>query len=400
MRRRTIREAQACETPPRASASSPKPMTLDEAVDLAGWRAIEQEHGSGSRSDQKKGEPTEREERMSALLERRPMSRAVLGLAGAAIAALMLTGGVRAEQIVVSNYGVAANGMPFAVAMEKGFFKEEGANVTGILTSAGGGTTLRNMLAGDAPYAEVSPNAVVAAVQQGADVKIVSDNVWTVAEFVWAVKPDSPIKTPKDMKGKKIGYTNPRSTSQALATLIAQAGGLKQEEVELVKTGGFGEGIAALDTGLIDVAPIPEPLWSKFATKYRPIARATDLLPPIDNVVGIAAGDVSPEKGEFIKAVIRARRRAVVYMQEHTEDAANLIAKVYNLEPAVALSAVKNLVASRTNGIEYWGTGQIHLDGLKRAIEVQKMVGALSGDIDAAKLIDTRFLPDDIKAVK
>ena len=337
---------------------------------------------------------------MRALQDHGAGSRAVLGLAGMAVAGLLLTGTARAEQIVVSNYGVAANGMPFAVAMEKGFFKEEGADVTGILTSAGGGTTLRNMLAGDAPYAEVSPNAVVAAIQQGADVKIVSDNVLTVAEFVWAVKLDSPIKAPKDMKGKKIGYTNPRSTSQGLATLIAQAGGLKADDVELVKTGGFGEGVAALDTGLIDVAPIPEPLWSKFESKYRPIARASDLLPPIDNVVGIAAGDVSPQKGEFIKAVIRARRRAVAYMHEHTEDAANLIAKVYNLEPAVALSAVKNLINSRTNGVEYWGTGQIHLDGLKRAIEIQKMVGAISGDVDAAKLIDTRFLPDDIKAVQ
>ncbi len=154
---------------------------------------------------------------MSAFEKRRRISRGVFGMAGATIAALLLTAGARAEQIVVSNYCVAANGMPFAVAMEKGFFKEEGANVTGILTSAGGGTTLRNMLAGDAPYAEVSPNAVIAAVQQGADVKIVSDNVWTVAEFVWAVKPDSPIKTPKDMKGKKIGYTNPRSTRPSIS---------------------------------------------------------------------------------------------------------------------------------------------------------------------------------------
>src|SRR3984893_5534329 len=112
----------------------------------------------------------------------------------AALTALFFANPAGDEEIVVSNYGVAANGMPFAVALAKGYFKEEGADVTGIISSAGGGTTLRNMLAGSAPYAEVTPNAVIAAVQQGLDIKIVSDNVLTVAEFVWCVKPDSPIK--------------------------------------------------------------------------------------------------------------------------------------------------------------------------------------------------------------
>ena len=110
--------------------------------------------------------------------------------------------------------------MPFAVALEKGYFKDEGIDVTGIITSAGGGTSLRNMLAGGVPYGEVNPGVVIAAIQQGADLKIISDNVLTVAEFVWAVKQDSPINTIKDLKGKKIGYTNPRSTSQAPAQML------------------------------------------------------------------------------------------------------------------------------------------------------------------------------------
>ena len=317
-----------------------------------------------------------------------------------ALCGLIAASSARAEDIVVSNYGVSANGMPFAVAEAKGFFKEEGANVTGILSSAGGGTTLRNMLAGNAPYAEVNPNAVIQAIQQGADIKIISDNVLTVAEFVWAVKPDSPIKSIKDLKGKKFGYTNPRSTSQALATMVLETAGLKTEDVELVKTGGFGEGVAALDIGVVDIAPVPEPLWSEFHTKYRAIAAASDLLPPLANVVGVAAGAPTPAKADFIKAVIRARRHAVTYMEQHPDEAGDIVAKVYNLEPPVARAAIHNLIASRTAGVEYWGSGQIHLDGLKRAIDVQKMVGAITGDIDAEKIVDTQFLPDDIKALK
>jgi NitT/TauT family transport system substrate-binding protein len=319
----------------------------------------------------------------------------------AAVAAILTMGGsLRAEEIVISNYGVSANGMPYAVAMEKGFFKQEGADVTGIITSAGGGTTLRNMLAGNVPYGEVNPNVVVAAIQQGADIKIISDNVSTVAEFIWAVKPDSPIKSVKDLKGKKLGYTNPRSTSQALATMVLQTAGLKTEDVELVKTGGFGEGVAALDIGLVDATPIPEPLWSKFQSKYRAIAKASELLPPLANVVGVAVEAQAGAKGEFIRAVIRARRKAVEFMIANPDEAGDIIAKAYNIEPAVARMAVRNLTTSKTDGIAYWGPGTIHMAGLKRTIDVQKMVGAITGDIDASKIVDTRFLPDDIKALQ
>ena len=60
----------------------------------------------------------------------------------------------------------------------------------------------------------------------------------------------------------------------------------------------------------------------------------------------------------------------------------------------------RSLTASRTQGIPYWGSGQFYLEGMKRMVEVQRMVGALSGEVDLAKMIDTRFLPDDIKTPK
>ena len=196
----------------------------------------------------------------------------------------------------------------------------------------------------------MTPIVVVAAIMQGLDLKIISDNVLTVAEFVWAVKPDSPIKSIKDLKGAKIGYTNPRSTSQGLAMLLVQKGGLTAADAELVRTGGFGEGIAALDAGLINVAPVLEPLWSKYKDKYRPIAIASEILPPLDNVVGVTTANMAAEKGDFIRAVIRARRKAVEFMHANPDEAADLIIKHYTLEPAVARSAVRNLTASRTNG--------------------------------------------------
>src|SRR5262245_55899721 len=75
-------------------------------------------------------------------------------------------------------------------------------------------------------------------------------------------------------------------------------------------------------------------------------------------------------------------------------------ARDYNLAPAVARAAVRNLTSSLTDGIPYRGTGQIHLEGMKRMIQVHRMVGAITGDVDYGKIIDTQFLPDDIKAIR
>jgi NitT/TauT family transport system substrate-binding protein len=318
----------------------------------------------------------------------------------AALGTAVATAPARAEQIEVGNYAVSANGMPYAIAMAKGYFKDEGANVTGIITSAGGGTSLRNMLTGDVPYGEINPGLVISAIQQGARLKIISDNVITVGEFIWAVKPDSPIKTIADFKGKKIGYTNPRSTSVALDALLLQSAGYTAQDAELVRTGGFGEGIPALNLGLIDIAPLPEPLWSQFKSKYRMVATASQMLPPLDNVVGVTTVDAAATKGDFLRAVIRARRRAVNFMLQYPDEAGDIVAKAYNIDPAVGRSAVHYLTTVKTAGLPYWGQGDFHLDGLKRMIALQKTIGAITGDVDLSTIIDTQFLPDDLKTMK
>ena len=124
-----------------------------------------------------------------------------------------------------------------------------------------------------------------------------------------------------------------------------------------------------------------------------------ELLPPLDNVVGVTTANMAAEKGNFIKAVIRARRKAVEHMHQDPDEASVHVAKHYNIDLPVARSAVRFLTSSKTNGIPYWGTGQIRLDGMKRMIEVQRMVGTIKGDVDYNAIIDTQFLPPDIQKI-
>ena len=70
-------------------------------------------------------------------------------------------------------------------------------------------------------------------------------------------------------------------------------------------------------------------------------------------------------------------------MYAHPDEAGDIVATVYDLEPAVARSAVHNLTAPRgTTGLPYWGPGDFHIDGMNRMIEAQKLVGiSLEGSV-------------------
>ena len=312
--------------------------------------------------------------------------------------ALLLSAPVlRAEEIVVSNYGSGSPPFPWSVALEKKYFQEEGVDITGIISSEGGGTTVRNMVAGGVIFGEMNPAAFIAAVQQGAKLRLVADTVPLIAGMVWAVKAGSPIRTLADIKGHKLGYTNPKSTSQGLTTGLVAAAKLSMSDVETVKTGGFGEGVAALDLGLIDIAPVPDLIWIRSGAKLRTIATAVEVLPALSNVLCVATVEATEKQGDKIRAIIRARRHAVQFMQAHPDEAADIIATTNRIDQQATRALVRKLLAVNVDGRPYWNEGRIYFDGIDRMLKMQESIGNVQPPYNVEKVTDTRVLPDDLK---
>ena len=132
----------------------------------------------------------------------------------------LFSGPALAEQISVTHWGVLLYGAPYAVAMERGYFRQAGIDISGIFSSKGGGTTVRNMILGGLPFGEVALSAAIAAEREGLDIRIVSGGVQNLSDLVWVTLPDSPIKTITDLKGKKLGYTTPKSVTDMVTTLV------------------------------------------------------------------------------------------------------------------------------------------------------------------------------------
>ena len=78
-----------------------------------------------------------------------------------------------AEDVLVTQYKDDPSGAPYGVAIDKGFFKKAGVDITGVISGEGGGTSVRAVIASSLGFGETSPAAAIAAINQGQDLKIV-----------------------------------------------------------------------------------------------------------------------------------------------------------------------------------------------------------------------------------
>ena len=315
----------------------------------------------------------------------------------AACLTIGLIASAQADEIAIAQYGSSTSGMPWAVALEKGFFKDAGVDITAIRASAGGSADIRNMIAGGLPYAESAIASVITASQNGADIKLVSENVHTVANFVWATMPNSTVKSITDLKGRKLTFTTPQSTTEVMQHILVAKAGLQNSDVTYISTGPYGAALTALQTGGADIALLAEPIFTLNAGKYRALAWARDVLPPLVSTVGVVPTEIAKKNPEKIRAILIAHRRAVEFMKSNRHESAEIIAKVYKLPVEVVETVLGELTDKTSGGIPYFGLGDFNPSGVDAQLEGLKLMHALDSDIPWRSLVDQSFLPADLQ---
>jgi NitT/TauT family transport system substrate-binding protein len=305
---------------------------------------------------------------------------------------LWLLAPAQADEISVTQWGASLYGAPYAVAMEKGLFKQAGVDITGILGSGGGGTTVRNILASSTPYGEVAVSAALAAKAQGLDLIIVNVGTRSVAEASMVTMPDSDIKNVEDLVGKKVAITSPRSVSEMLFLLVLRARGIDASKITRVAAGGYVPGLTMLEKGAVSASVIIEPLSILRKEKYRTVYKAGDLLKPMTTSVGITTREFAKEHQDKLRAIIAGRRAGVQAIYQNPAEAGRILQKSYNLESDLATEAVNNMIAP-----QMWSEGEFNLIELDRMVDALKLTGDVKGDVDWSKLIDKSFLPADLQ---
>jgi len=296
-------------------------------------------------------------------------------------------------QLTVTLFGETMYGAPFAVARDKGFFKEVGLDVTGFITSAGGGTTVRNALASEIPYGEVALPAAIAAIQQGVALTIVHAGTVSVADQVWVTrKDDTSITTFADLKGKTLGYSSPQSVTDMITTMLLDQAKLTGQ-VERKSTGAISAGLAALRAGGVDITYVNEPVWSQEKGNYRMAWNSATVAPRVTATVGIVKTDYLKQNPDTVRAIIVARKKGVEYILQNPAESAAALAREYRIELVDARSAIETILSAKS---VYWSGGRFDMEGMNVMLKGLQLVKAVEpGPFNWANVIDESYLPAD-----
>ncbi|MBX6329524.1 MAG: ABC transporter substrate-binding protein [Pseudolabrys sp.] len=302
---------------------------------------------------------------------------------------VLLGGSARAEAIHLSHFGEVMPSVPWAVALEQKLFQKHGVDVNEVISSQGGGTTIRNMLAGGLGFGESAAGATVTAIKSGLPVKIVGVGSDSVADILWIVRRESPLASIKDIRGKKFGTTTPGALTYVLGQLLLKKNGLDYSDVTPVPV-GTGAGLAALDKGALDATYEYEPLFSRDQGKYRVLARVADAVPRVTTLFLVATQDMIDKQPEKLRAIMAAHKEAVDYIYAHPKAAADLAAKrMVGVDRGVVERAVQRLAK-----VKYWSDGGFDPHAIGALQEVLRLTGEVKGQIEFNAMSDQRFLPE------
>jgi len=209
--------------------------------------------------------------------------------------------------------------MPYMIARDRGFFREEGLEVEFVFMKAI--QTVQAMLAGGVDFGTATGTGISAAVN-GADVRVV---------FALTDKPSfdmialPTITNVQQMRGKKLGISAPGSLTEILARQIFMVNKIPLDQVTMLPLGTSDVTYIALKAGTIDATMLQVP--QNFIAQdegYRKIAAGADVYRAVQGGLTTTKA-VLTDRPEIVTRVIRATQKALRLMRNDKKFAIEFI---------------------------------------------------------------------------
>lgn len=237
---------------------------------------------------------------------------------------------------------------PHYTALEKGYYREEGLDVK-ILRGQGSGDTVKRIAAGQGEVGIADISALIAA-RANTDVAVKAIALWyrRPPHGVF-VRGDSPIKTSKELEGKKLAIS-PGNSHQILWPVFEKLSGLKPGSVTWV-TMDAASMPPALIRSAVDAVPffvVHEARIRKIAKQQnadiRVLAAWADLGFDVASTSLVAREETIAKDPEGLKAFLRATLKGADYAfrQKHFDEGVGYVVKSHpEVDPEGAVGAAQ-----------------------------------------------------------
>lgn len=307
------------------------------------------------------------------------------------------------EKVIIAEDG-AASGAGFYIAKEKGYFEAYNIEVE-FAQFSNSDDMLPALAAGEVDIAGgVSTASFFNAIAQGIDVKIIADkghNVPGESYFTFVIGNHmvDEIKEYADFKGKKIAVSSRNSIDGYIFQEMLNHAKLTEEDVEFVLISDFGSMLGAIDSGTVDAALQIEPLIAQGIEKgfHVLFGDATDYAP--ESQIALVLGSPNFMNVEqdvslrFMAAYLKGvRDYNDAFMKDIEKDE---IIEIMTKHTALKDPALWDKV--QVTGLD--PNGKMFVDDILKQYDTYKANGAIRGDIDFDKAIDTSITEKAVETI-
>jgi NitT/TauT family transport system substrate-binding protein len=255
---------------------------------------------------------------------------------GALAPAVRAQASVKIGTAVLGDYALAG---PFIVAVEKGFFRTENLNVE-FVPFRGGPNLVKAVIAGEILLGAAGSTDILVFREAGMPLKMVATHT-EGNHFTLNVAPE--IAGVAELKGKSIGVTSVGATTWVFARMVAKAQGWDPDrDVKIVGLGGLDAQLAALARKEIHAF-----VWgdggavTQLAGKSKVLMRLDKVTPRWISQIQYVSEDGIKKQSEEIRKAMKGVFTAIKFMTEHTNDAAEIVAKKLGWSPEAVVAAHK-----------------------------------------------------------
>jgi NitT/TauT family transport system substrate-binding protein len=237
---------------------------------------------------------------------------------------------------------VTANQSPWWIALEAGYFREQGLDLQLTRIDAGA-TLLAGMHQGEVQLAASGGPALVLGTLQGLDIMLVG-SASNVLDVIIFTRPE--IQSVADLRGKTIGVSRLKAITDVAARLGLERMGLHPDvDVFTRGTGGIPESLAALEGGTVDGASINGPaIFQARKRGYRELLPIQDLgIPFLTAGVGTTRRVIADQPA-VVDGALRALAQAISRLRTDREYSMQIIGQYSQSDDAELLSATVDYI--------------------------------------------------------